>query len=77
MQRKVFNSFYSAMLDNLSKLNDEFTEDTVYPDGSTTAKTLQSLAAQINNLRVFLVDGYHDKYYDAKSVLSLHHTIYG
>ena len=64
MQRKVFDSSVSAILDNLSKLNDDFAQDTVFPDTSSLAKTLQSLAGQVNNLRVFLVDGYHDKFYN-------------
>lgn len=63
MQRKVFDSFCSGILDNLSNLNDDFAEDTVFPDTSSVAKTLQSLAAQVNNMRVFLVKGYHDKFY--------------
>lgn len=68
MQRKVFNSFVSAISDNLSKLNDDFLEDTSFADTSSVAKTLESLACQINNMRVFLVNGYHDKFY---------RTIYG
>lgn len=77
MIRNQFDSSVSAILENLSKLNDDFAENTVFPDTSSVAKTLQSLAGQVNNLRVFLVDGYHDKFYDAKSVSSLQHTIYG
>lgn len=68
MQRKVFNSFVSAISDNLSRLNDDFLEDTSFPDTSSFAKTLESLACQVNNMRVFLVEGYHDKFY---------RTIYG
>ena len=68
MQRKVFNSFVSAISDNLSKLNDDFVEDTSFSDISSVAKTLESLACQVNNMRVFLVEGYHDKFY---------RTIYG
>lgn len=65
MIRNQFDSSVSAILENLSKLNDDFAENTVFPDTSSVAKTLQSLAGQVNNLRVFLVDGYHDKFYDA------------
>lgn len=68
MQRKVFNSFVSAIMDDLSKLNDDFVEDTSFSDTSSVSKTLESLACQVNNLRVFLVEGYHDKFY---------RTIYG
>lgn len=68
MQCKVFNSFVSAITDNLSKLNDDFVEDTSFAGTSSVAKTLESLACQVNNLRVFLVEGYHDKFY---------RTIYG
>ena len=68
MQRKVFDSFVCHILDNLSKLNDDFVEDTSFADTSSVAKTLETLACQVNNLRVFLVKGYHDKFY---------RTIYG
>lgn len=60
MQRNQFDSAVSAILDNLSKLNDDFSQDTHFPDSSSFAKTLQSLSGQVNNLRVFLVEGYHD-----------------
>lgn len=77
MKSNVFDSAVTAILDNLSQLNDDFAQDTVFSRDSSVAKTLQALAGQVNNLRVFLVEGYHDKYYGAKSVSSLHHTIYG
>ena len=76
MQRKVFDSFCSGILDDLSKLNDDFAEDTVFVDTSSVAKTLQSLAAQVNNMRIFLVKGYHNKFYDNISD-DLKETIYG
>lgn len=41
------------------------------------AKTLQSLAGQVNNLRVFLVDGYHDRFYTAKTNTEFIEIIYG
>lgn len=47
MQRKVFDSSVSAILDNLSKLNDDFAQDTVFPDTSSLAKTLQSLEVKL------------------------------
>lgn len=68
MERNVFDSAVSAILDNLSRLKDDFAQDTAFPEGSSVAKTLESLAGQVNNLRVFLVEGYHDSFY---------HTIYG
>lgn len=68
MQRKVFDSFVSNILEDLSKLNDDFAEDTSFPDTSSVAKTLEALACKVNNMRVFLVKGYHDKFY---------RTIYG
>lgn len=76
MQREVFDSFCSGILDNLSKLNDDFAEDTVFVDTSSVAKTLQSLAAQVNNMRIFLVKGYHDKFYGNFSD-EVKETIYG
>lgn len=35
MQSKQFDSAVSAILDNLSKLNDDFAQDTVFPDTSS------------------------------------------
>lgn len=32
MQRNQFDSAVSAILDNLSKLNDDFAQDTVFPE---------------------------------------------
>lgn len=71
MTRKVFDSFVSAILDNLSQLNDDFVQDAAFSKDSSVAKTLQSLAGQVNNLRVFLVDGYHDEFYNAKTFTEL------
>lgn len=51
MQRNQFDSAVTAILDNLSKLNVDFAQDTVFPDTSSFAQTLQSLAGQVNNLR--------------------------
>ena len=66
MKRKVFDSFCSSILDNLSQLNDDFVQDTSFTDNSSVAKTLEALAGQVNNLRVFLVEGYHDSFYSNK-----------
>lgn len=63
MQRKVFNSFVSNILDDLSNLDDDFAEDIVFPDTSSVAKTLEALACKVNNMRVFLIEGYHDSFY--------------
>lgn len=68
MKRQVFDSAVTAILDNLSQLNEDFAQDTAFPPSSSVAKTLESLAGQVNNLRVFLVEGYHDSFY---------RTIYG
>lgn len=76
MQRKVLNSFILGIQTNLSKLNDDFVEDTVFSDTSFLAKTLQSLAAEVNNMRVFLVNGYHDKFYNSKSYVEFKEIIY-
>lgn len=77
MQCKVFNSYVSAISANLSKLNDDFAEDTVFPDSSSLAKTLQSLAGQVNNLRVFLVGGYYDKFCKVNTYTEFMEIIYG
>lgn len=77
MQLRQFDSAVSAILDNLSKLNDDFVQDTHFPDTSSLAKTLQSLSEQVNNLRVFLVEGYHDKFYSANTSAEFIELIYG
>lgn len=77
MQRNQFDSAVSAILDNLSKLNDDFAQDTLFSDTSSLAKTLQSLSGQVNNLRVFLVEGYHDSFYTASTNTKFIELIYG
>lgn len=77
MYSNQFDSAISAILDNLLKLNDDFAQDTHFPDTSSLAKTLQSLAGQVNNLRVFLVEGYHDKFYTACPNTEFIDIIYG
>ena len=77
MQRNQFDSAVSAILDNFSKLNDGFAQATIFPDTSSFAKNLQSLAGQVNNLRVFLVGGYHDKFYKANTHIEFKEIIYG
>lgn len=77
MQRNQFDSAFSAILDNLSKLNVDFAQDTIFLDTSSLAKTLQSLAGQVNNLCVFLVGGYHDKFYNANTNIEFKEIIYG
>ena len=77
MQSKQFDSALMAIFENLLKLNNDFVEDTSFPDTSSLAKTLQSLSGQVNNLRVFLVDGYHDRFYTAKTNTEFIDIIYG
>lgn len=77
MQSKVFDSALMGIFENLLKLNNDFVEDTLFPDTSSLAKTLQSLSGQVNNLRVFLVGGYHDKFYTAKTNVEFIDIIYG
>lgn len=77
MKRTQFDSAVTAILDNLSKLNYHFAQDTVFPDTSYFAKTLQSLAGQVNNLRVFLVGGYHDMFYNANTNTEFKKIVYG
>lgn len=77
MQRNQFDSAVTAILDNLSKLNVDFAQDTVFSSTSSIAKTLQSLSGQVNNLRVFLVVGYHDKFYNANTNTEFIEIIYG
>lgn len=68
MNRNDFDSAVTAILDDLTQLNDDFVQDVAFSQRSSVAKTLESLACQVNNLRVFLVEGYHDSFY---------RTIYG
>lgn len=63
MKQEIFNTFHSGILDNLSRLSDNFVPDTSFSSDSSVAETLESLAGQINNLRIFLIKGYHDKFY--------------
>ena len=77
MERNQFDFAVTAILDNLLKLNDDFAQDTHFPDTSSLAKTLQSLSGQVNNLRVFLVDGYHDRFYTACTNTEFIDIIYG
>lgn len=77
MQRNEFDSAVSAILDDLIKLDDGFAQETIFPDTSSFAKILQSLSGQVNNLRVFLVGGYHDKFRNAKTNTEFVEIIYG
>lgn len=77
MQTKVFNTFFESMQNNLALLSNDFIPDTSFSDTSSLAKNLQSLAAQVNNMRVFLVDGYHDKFYNANTHTEFKEVIYG
>ena len=61
MQTMVFHSFMSSMLYNLSAIQRSFEEDCKFPADSVLSKSLESLAVQVENLRISLVDGYEKK----------------
>lgn len=58
MQTKVFHSFMSSMLNNLSAIQCNFEENQLFLDNSALARSLESLAGQVENLRISLVAGY-------------------
>lgn len=61
MQTKVFHSFMSSMLNNLSAIQCDFEENQLFLDNSVLARSLESLAGQVENLRISLVAGYDKK----------------
>lgn len=61
MQIKVFHSFMSSMLNNLSAIQCDFEENQLFLDDSVLARSLESLAGQVENLRISLVAGYDKK----------------
>lgn len=61
MQTKVFHSFMSSMLNNLSAIQRDFEENQLFLDNSVLARSLESLADQVENLRISLVAGYDKK----------------
>lgn len=61
MQTKLFHSFMSSMLYNLSAIQRSFEEDDKFPADSVLSKSLDFLAGQVENLRISLVDGYEKK----------------
>lgn len=61
MQTKVFHSFMSSMLNNLSAIQRDFEENQLFLDNSVLARSLESLASQVENLRISLVAGYDEK----------------
>lgn len=61
MQTKVFHSFMSSMLNNLSAIQRDFEENQLFLDDSVLARSLESLAVQVENLRISLVAGYDEK----------------
>lgn len=61
MQTKVFHSFMSSMLNNLSAIQCGFEENQLFLDDSVLARSLESLAGQVENLRISLVAGYDKK----------------
>ena len=63
MQTKVFHSFMSSMLYNLSAIQRSFEEQDKFSADSVLSKSLECLAGQVENLRMALVDGYEKKKY--------------
>lgn len=63
MQTKMFHSFMSSMLSNLSIVQREFEENQSFSADSDMSTTLEALATQVNNLRVSLVKGYSAMFY--------------
>ena len=63
MQTKMFHSFMSSMLDNLSTVQREFEENKSYSSDSEMSSTLETLTVQVNNLRLSLVKDYSKKSY--------------
>lgn len=61
MQTKVFHSFMSSMLYHLSAIQRSFEVEAKFPVDSVLSKSLESLAGQVENLRISLVDGYEKK----------------
>lgn len=68
MQTKVFHSFMSSMLYNLSAVQRNFEENESFSSDSVMSKTLESLAVQVNNLRFALVKGYSDEYFKKHNI---------
>ena len=58
METKVFHSFMSSMLYELSAIQRNFEESEQFDSDSVLAKSLDSLAGQVDNLRISLVKGY-------------------
>lgn len=61
METKVFHSVMSSMLNNLSAIQRNFEENQLFLDNSALARSLESLAGQVENLRISLVAGYDNK----------------
>ena len=58
METKVFHSFMSSMLSNLAAVQRAFEDGETFDSDSVLAKSLDSLAGQVENLRISLVDGF-------------------
>lgn len=67
MQTKMFHSFMSSMLNNLSIVQRDFEENESFSVDSEMSTTLEALATQINNLRLSLVKGYSNFFYRTPS----------
>lgn len=68
MQTNVFDGFLESISFNLQSLSSDFIPDTTFSDCSSVAKILESLAGQINNLRLALVKGYGDVYFKKHNI---------
>lgn len=62
MQTKAFHSIMSSMLSNLSVIQSNFEENKSFERDSVLAKALASLSVQVDNLSLFLVDGFANDY---------------
>lgn len=61
METKVFHSFMSSMLYNLSAIQRTFEDGETFDSDSVLAKSLDSLSGQVENLRISLVKGFDAK----------------
>lgn len=61
METKVFHSFMSSMLSNLSAIQRTFEDGETFDSDSVLAKSLDSLSGQVENLRISLVKGFDAK----------------
>lgn len=62
MQTKVFHSFMSNILFELSSVQRNFEENETFPSNSDMSLSLERLSVQIDNLRLSLVNGFDVEY---------------